>query len=203
MNLKTLAGFLPVILVAATVKAQISNEYYLGDFWSGEYPTPVIKVTAATKVKALKEIPFGSRPHVIPVSCTLNKGVYHPWARKTKAAYYSVTGITVHEAKVATTIELDQARGMTKVSLNPGEVVRQLAYHGEGYCLVEVKGLKGVAFCLDEKEFKILISNDYYHQYLKASCQEGYQAYISVTDDIFTIKGIESGNITDYGHVEE
>lgn len=204
MKLGIFVSFLPVILAVVTGNAHPSNKYYLGEFWSGEYPSPVIKVTADTKMKALKEIPFGSRPYIEPVSCTMNKGVYHPWAKKTRATYHSVTGITVHEAKVATTIELEQGGIVpVKISLKPGELVRQLAYYSENYCLIEIKGLKGAAVCLDEDEFKTVISNNYYHQYVKTSCQEGYQAYISVTDDIFKIKGIERGSIVEYGHVEE
>ncbi|MGZ3742454.1 MAG: hypothetical protein ACXWRE_04450 [Pseudobdellovibrionaceae bacterium] len=201
MNLKIFAGFLPAILFVTTVSALDSNQYYLADFWSGEYPDPVIKITADTKIKALKKIPVSTS--VKSVSCTVSKGVYHPWATKTTATYHSVTGITVHEARVATTIELEHTRGTKKISLKPGDIVRRLAYISEGNCVIEIKGLKGDAMCPEEKEFKTIVASDYYRQYLKVSCQEGYPAYISVTDDIFKIKGIKRGNIADYGRVDE
>lgn len=201
MKSKIFAGFFSIIFFATIGSALDSDKYYLADFWSGEYPGPVIKITANTKMKALKEISLDNS--VKSVSCTVRKGVYHPWATKTKATYHSVTGITVHEAKVETTIELGQTGGPKKISLKSGDLIRRLAYIGEGNCLVEIQGLKGDAMCPEEKEFKTIGPSEFYQQYLKVSCREGYQAYIFVTEDIFKIKGIKRGNILDYGRVEE
>lgn len=204
MILRIFAGFLFLISFAETVNAANLSQYYSVNFWSGEYPRPVIKITADTKIPALRKIPFGGRPREKSIPCSVSKGVYHPWAKKTKATYLSVSAISVYEAKTAMTIEVEQDEiGRTKISLNPGDRVHQLAYYGGNLCLIEAKGHKGASYCPDDDEFKAIIRNNYYRQYLKVSCQEGYLAFISVTDGIFTIKGIERGNISEYGHVEE
>lgn len=206
MNTKNiLAGFF-IFLGAVTVNAHVSTKYSVNDFWSGEYPSPVIKVTADTTLQAIKAIPCGSRPgRVKPISCTIQPGVYHPWAKKTKAAYYSVSGVSVYKAKKDTTLEVEKdGVGPQIVTVKQGENVRQLAYYGEGYCLVEVNGVKGGAFCVSEDEnYQTVVSSTYYHQYLSVTCKEGQQAYISVTDRLFTTKGIEHGQILEYGSVEE
>lgn len=206
MNIKNIIAGLCIVSSSLGVHAQVSSRYSLNEFWSGEYPSPVVKVKTDTKLKATKTIPFGSRPRAArPVACTIQPGVYHPWATKTRATYHSVSGVSVYKAKIDTTVEVDaDGTGPQNIAVKKGEKVRQLAYYGEGYCLVEANGVKGGAFCVSEDEnYETVVNNSYYQQYLRVTCKEGHQAYISVNDHLFLTKGIEQGKIIDYGSVEE
>ncbi len=204
MNLKHLfAGGAIILSSVLAFSHSTSTDFYTGDFWSGEYPSPVIKVTKNTKVTGTVTLPKATLPSTHKVTCTLKKGVYHPWATKTNATYHSITGVRDYSANHATSLELDLPSGTKNLAIEQGEVVKFLAYYGEGYCLLQAKGIKGASTCLDETTFTITKNSDYYQQYIHVSCLEGYKAYVDGSNEILKIKGIESGNISDYGKVEE
>lgn len=173
------------------------------NFWSGEYPGPVIRINSkkigTTKVKAYKS------PRVLKekVSCTVKNGIYHPWGQTENSIinYYTLAALNKYAAIEKTYITWDYEDFMP--ILEKGDTFN-VVYAAEGMCLADI-GTTNIAFSCEEPDndptlVKISPEDDFYEQWIYVNCGEGYNAFIEV-NDILTQKGVSEGTITEYGSV--
>lgn len=183
--------------------------------WPGEWPSPVLKVDFPVTVEAVVSLGEGADQF----SCTVpGPAVYHPWARKAQAEYWSIQTVQTYVATRDTSIEMSFDHDeIATIQIPKGGRVRELAYLAEGVCLVEAGGRTGYASCPShanpemEKDPANLPARML--QYLKLRCQEGREGFVLVEEfdaehgensilDL-GIPGLSAGSFAEYGTVEE
>lgn len=173
------------------------------NFWSGEYPGPVIRINAKkpgkTTVKAYKS------PRALKnrVACTVQNGMYHPWGQTENSIinYYTLAALNKYKAKTDTVI--DWAYDQSNPLLIKGETFN-VVYAAEGMCLADID-VQTIDFSCDAPDndsnlVKVSPEDEFYEQWLYVTCAEGYNAFLEV-GDILTQKGVSEGTITEYGSV--
>ena len=163
--------------------------------WQGEYPSPVIDVTRPAPAPARKE-PCGP----IVGSCTLQPGLYHPWADR---------ALAFATVRPALRYRLNQAHTSGDAEIDTGETVEVTAYMGEGFCAYRHDGRALGDHCpeiLNEQgdaELLTLLNPEdedlSEHQLFQASCAEGAR-WITV-EDALQVAGIREGLILGYGEI--
>ena len=177
------------------------------NFWSGEYPYPVIDVKKMTTVAAYKSL----RTLDEPVACTVKAGIYHPWSDTENSVilYYTLSGITTY--KVTTSgfnTEVDLLGGeSTGLYLEAGDLITNIVYASEGWCIgtrVDTTGAKqGVYLMCDgaPEQMEVVEENwKYGEQWVYLQCAEGHKAFIQ--DKTFLKQpNVKEGKIGGYGTV--
>lgn len=156
-------------------------------FWQGEYPGPVVQIDAPLT------LPVSPSACAAPTrECTLEPGLYHPWAQ-TAAEFYTAQPTARYEAQV----DLDLASNRVAA----GEIVEIPSYLSEGMCLVTY-GESEMEIPCDEVQsgpFTTLPEVDYpLTQYLAVSCGD-FVGFIAVDEALFRRKGVREGQILGYG----
>lgn len=201
--LQTSALAEPVDAYKANVRRNnVTAQRLIYNFWSGEYPAPVIDVHASksgtTKINAHKSLRMLDEA----VSCTIKNGLYHPWSdNKTSVRdYYTVTDMADYEVKHQ--VELDGV-------LQPGDRLINVFPFAEGLCkgTLQSKSRKeNIQFSCDAlddpDQFKNLTptADRFHEQWLYLSCAEGYAAFVR-DEDLLKQPGIKTGRIVRYGTV--
>lgn len=183
------------------------------NIWSGEYPGPVINITEDLKVVGYKSL----RILKDKVSCTVKRGLYHPWAPSPSLInFHTLTDVQTYTATRVVQLQdsfIFDDNGTAITELRTGDSVTNIIYLSEGYCsgkMVSAKGKKIVFdFYCDE-----IISNEGLanktplanykndEQWLNLKCVNGVEAFIS-DQDLLATPGVTEGAITGYGEVSE
>lgn len=103
--------------------------------WPGEYPGPVVDVVSPVEVKA-RPAPCATAT----LSCTLPKGIYHPWS-EVASDYLTVRSVDQYTVAKAATI------GGKAVAI--GDIVEVVQYLGEGFCSYRIAGADAEDSCPD------------------------------------------------------
>lgn len=166
-------------------------------FWAGEYPAPVINVMAgkegyytAHAYKSLRELNN-------PVTCSIKKGLYHPWSKTPNSVinFYTIAPRDEITATKDTTLDSNHIR--------KGQTIINIIGAGEGYCTGEVDGKVIDYFCdnADTPAFAITVpSDEKFEQWLYVQCREGYRAFIQ-DEALLKSKGVTRGKIKSYGEI--
>ena len=189
----------------------VTHTMVIYDFWSTEYPGPVIAIGKSDS--GTTEI-LGSASMRNPkndVACKVSNGLYHPWAEKTETPYeiYTVTGITDYSATKDTEItyitETDLGQD-NKLSLAAGDKLTRAVYLSEGYCQYVIgdtqKEIQTDCGQVDNNPnfAKTELPSHGTEQWIKFSCKQGTSVYVNV-DDLLKQKGVSQGQIESYGSV--
>lgn len=197
--------------ILLTLFVQASEEPYLipierkytmltYNFWSGEYPHPVISV--GDKKKQWQKImgypslrDFGSQK-----SCTVKTGIYHPWSKdKTSLInFYSLIPPVSYVVQKETSID--------GVKLSKGDKLETEIYLAEGFCYYRLSNGKEFQInCLNENDprFKRIASASYpSEQWLHVKCKENYNVFVK-DSDLLAQPSVKKGVIAGYGEVAE
>lgn len=178
-------------------------EYYVTDFWPGEYPTGY-QIMADMEVIAVAS-PDNPTPRG---TCTLKKNaVIHPWAKKTKSEFASLQGVQRFVAKK----DIELWKSMDEfITVKAGEQIVQLAYLSEGICLMSANGQLAEEGCLSENDERATLlgtSALTFEAYFKTACKEGYSAWVNEKELSQLVEEksewVQYAEITDYGEVKE
>lgn len=172
----------------------------VAEFWQGEYPMPVVRVTEEVS------LPAAADPCAPLVEeCVVPAGLYHPWSREGAVGFATVVEVTRFEARGPTTIMVEgESGGEEAVSLDAGDVVEVPAYHAEGYCGLRVKGRETSGLCpehsgadLEELPSQGLADR----QLFQVACANGGQYWIEVDEGLMARPELTEGEILEYGRV--
>ena len=204
---------IPIILIVTLTFIQATEEPYTipitrnevtqtmvaYNFWSGEYPTPVINVKPTNKrwhkiwgYSSLRKIDKKR-------ACTIRSGLYHPWSKDIISIinFYSITPKMDYIVKKDTKLEDEP--------LKKGDKLENEVYLSEGYCRYTLNGKKSFeAFCIsdDDKTFKLIKhSTQNKEQWLYVKCKEGYKVFVK-DKDLLNQKGVYKGTIKGYGEIK-
>jgi len=169
------------------------------NFWSGEYPLPVINVKP-TKKKWTKIFGYSSLQKVDKkIACTIKSGLYHPWSKDTSSIinFYSIVPKIDYIVKKDTQLEDEM--------LNKGDKLENEVYLSEGYCKYTLNSKKSFeSFCInnENREFKLIKHPTHNkEQWLYLECKEGYNIFIK-DKDLLTEQNVSKGTIKGYGEVK-
>jgi hypothetical protein len=174
------------------------------NFWSGEYPSPVIDVNSKdakgfTKIKAYSSL----RNQDKPVDCLIQNGLYHPWAKGNESAveYYQIVPNREYIAKKEITTD--------SLRLKTGEKLSREVYLSEGQCegvVIKNRKEKRVEYGCDETKIEGLVqisgANDKFsEQWIHLKCKGSKNAFVQ---DLELLKqpGIKQGEIENYEKIK-
>lgn len=173
------------------------------NFWSGEYPTPIIdvmsKTKGTTKIQAYKSLRDISKSE----NCTILNGIYHPWSKSKGSVleYYQIVSKVEYTAEKNVKIE--------NTELKKGDKISREIYLSEGNC-------EGVLISKKKKETRLEYSCDsakgaglvqtsgkedkFEEQWIQVSCTEGFKAFVR-DEALLKIPGVTTGKLIEYGKV--
>jgi len=173
------------------------------NFWSGEYPSPVISVKSKKK-RWIKVMGYSSlRSLSKKKSCTIKTGIYHPWSKdKTSLInYYSIISQVSYLIQNNTTIEDINNKD---IKFKKGDKLKNEVYLDEGFCSYGLEdGTRFEAFCIDKKDknFKrIDLPSHPLEQWLYLACKEKYNIFVQ-DKDLLSQPYVKEGRISHYGAV--
>ncbi|MBK8011503.1 MAG: hypothetical protein IPK13_09140 [Deltaproteobacteria bacterium] len=173
------------------------------NFWSGEYPSPVIDVNSSspgeTEIKAYKSL----RDEKPATRCTITNGLYHPWSTTPNSvvSYYQIVPLVEYKAL--------RPRTIAGAKLEKGAVISRLLYLAEGSCQGVVRrGKKETPIdfpCeeVNEAQGMRLVSgahDKFEEQWLHVSCKQGHKAFIR-DRELLATAGVREGEVESYGVV--
>lgn len=190
------------------------------NFWSGEWPQPIIDISSevkgTTKIQGLSNLRNPAEAEKI--SCTVKNGLYHPWSEKDPSiqTYYSLVDVEDFTVLQDTKLEFYDRKGNVKYLRVPkSATISNLIYYGENYCGAILKIGKNkrpiAASCdyfNDNKVFKKMQENDdFREQWLYFVCEEkdaaGKAIKVFVRDqELLKQPGVDKGCPADYGKVQ-
>lgn len=166
--------------------------------WPGEYPSPVVQVDAPTQVQA--------RAIVCAVAeqpCTIPPGLYHPWAKDTKARFASLH----HTARYEVLQDVLVMSEIGELTVAAGTEITQMAYLAEGQCHLFVNGAEVQGECPSnpgaEARYKRRSATppSKAEQWLGVPCAEGHEAWVRVDDALGELPTVQWGQIKGPGEV--
>jgi hypothetical protein len=190
------------------------------NFWSGEWPGPVIDINSDVKGTTTIQGYTGLRDldHSEKISCTVKNGVYHPWSDQDPSSliYYTIMDVVEYKAIAKTEISYYDVKGDNRKIIIPKDgVITNVIPYGENICGAQVKVNKSIrpvsVGCDDFGSNKNLTQtkgdgNWNYEQWLYLSCEEtkdGAPLKVFVQDkDLLQQPGIQRGCPADYGKVQ-
>lgn len=190
------------------------------DFWSYEYPSPVIDVSAkkpgTTKIIVEKSLSTLGRTR----TCSIKNGIYHPWSEtlSSVAKFVSLVPLTEYRVRKPHTTALPAADGGSDdVSLVRGEIFTRVIYLSEGFCSAEYVNIKGQRKDVDvecsmfdntrlfartvnsapaPKDPDVAVGE----QWMQVSCAEGYSGFIQ-DSALLKTPTVKEGKILGFGSV--
>jgi hypothetical protein len=192
------------------------------NFWSGEWPTPVIDVnsdkTGSTTIQAYKTLRDPKESD--KVACTITNGIYHPWSKKDPSIiiYYSLSSRESYVAKEDTFLPMYDSEGNEKrLQIPKDSVISNVIYYAENYCgaiLRMGKKARSISASCDfftENKSLVMTSkkekDDYSEQWLYLQCAEknmdgsSLKAFVR-DEEILKQPGIKQGCPAEYGQVQ-
>ncbi|WP_069470788.1 hypothetical protein [Candidatus Marithrix sp. Canyon 246] len=167
------------------------------NFWSGEYPNPVIHVQPS-KNNWSTVIGYSSLRNLGKKKvCSIKTGIYHPWTKDKISLinYYSIT------PKINYLVQQDTILEDQKVK--KGDTIKNEFYLSEGFCSYLLSDKTDIeAKCIDNStQFKrIKFPAHPAEQWLYLSCKEGYKIFVQDTD-LLSQANVNEGGISGYGEV--
>lgn len=196
-----------LLLAADSASAQSVMQYddnwYRGDFWSGEYPDGF---------SVLKDTIVLLRPRLDPaversIECPLAaKATYQQWNIGRVAAealdfvsFTEIVDMVVTEPYEATLYaETDSAE--TSVAFKAGDTWRYLAYYGEGAFLMQYKGVNYTGDQgLDDASKVVREGARGYDEWLRINCANNKWGWLYMGDVKVDDVTFGAPNITEYG----
>ena len=176
-----------------TTQTMIAN-----NFWSREYPEPVINVQPTNK-KWNRIYGYASlRKLDKKKPCTIQSGLYHPWSKRSNSLinFYSILPKTDYLVQKDTTLE--------EQKLKKGDTLKNEIYLAEGYCSYTLNGKKRFeAVCITDKDkaFRLIKPPlGEKEQWLYLQCKEGYKVFVQ-DKMLLAQKNVSKGRIKFYGEV--
>ena len=171
------------------------------NFWSGEYPKPVIYLKHThnnwSKIRGYTSLRNLTNRKV----CTIKSGIYHPWSKDETSLidYYSIIPKIDYVAMQNTTL------GNQKIK--KGDRLENEFYIAEGRCSYLLNKRRQIATtCIEEAIedtfiFKRIKSSPHpREQWLYLNCREGYKIFVRDID-LLSQPNVRSGAISGYGRV--
>lgn len=167
------------------------------NFWSGEYPSPVIDVQVKQKkwlkIKGYKSL----RKLTQPKNCTIKTGIYHPWSKDKISVinYYSIIPKVDYLAKKATIFD--------EKKFKKGDKLKHEVYLSEGFCSYDLNNKKRFeSTCIGKmKPFeRTEYPSHAAEQWLYLSCKEGHKVFVQ-DNDLLSQPHVKKGKIAAYGEV--
>lgn len=185
---------------APITRHKITKNMAIYNFWSREYPKPVIYIKP-TKNGWLRIRGYPSVRHLDKkVSCLVKTGLYHPWSEDNTSVkeFYTLAPKISYIALRDTTI------GDGKIKIKKNDILENEAYLAEGECYYIFNKTKRITtYCLDEdnRDFKRVKEPSFpTEQWLYLECREGYNIFVQ-DKDLLKQKGVTEGVIKGYGRV--
>jgi hypothetical protein len=203
----------PVGYQLPTLREGVVTTRLAYNFWSGEYPGPVIDVTQDITIQAYDSV----RTLDSLKSCTIQKGLYHPWSETKNSidSFYSIIDIFSYEAQADISFA-DGTIGSEEKSftVKKGEKIINEVYLSEGWCtatLLTADATKNEVYyyCEEVSEnanFKVIsdadpkASDSFLEQWMYLNCAEGYNAFIQ-DSALLAVPYVKEGQFLDYGKV--
>lgn len=168
---------------------------FLAYGWPGEWPSPIVQVTASTQVQGYTA-PCEPTP---TVSCTVPPGLYHPW---------QAGDVTYKSTSVVQAFELTEAIEVGGKERPAGTTVVMQSYLAEGYCILSIDGEEAEDSC---PEMMGLAPDGPYkragepvefpeRQLFQVTCEGGEQAWL-VPEDVLAQPTAQPGEYLEYGRV--
>ncbi len=179
------------------------------DFWSGEYPLPVIDLKSGVKGETKVQAYTSLRKLNKTVDCTIKNGIYNPWSKTASSAktYYTISPVVEYEAKEKFILGEGGIDETDTPHLQPGDRVIDEIPLAEGYCqftVVQGKARRQAQAACDELrsgEMKLLEAPDGFNeQWIYLSCGEGYDAFIQ-DKSLLAVPGAAEGEVIEDGKV--
>ena len=171
------------------------------NYWSGEYPQPVIDVghnqNRWIKIKGYASL----RKLVKRKVCSIRTGIYHPWSKDRISIinYYSIIPKVDYVAKKNTVLDGQ------KIKL--GDKLENEIYIAEGSCSYLLNKKKQITtICIedgaeDPAAFKQMKHPAHHsEQWLYLNCREGYHVFVQDVD-LLRQPNVRKGTISGYGEV--
>jgi hypothetical protein len=171
------------------------------NYWSGEYPKPVIYVKHTqnnwTRIKGYASL----RNPIKRKVCSIKTGIYHPWSKdKTSLInYYSIIPKIDYVAKKNTIFD---GREIKK-----GDKLENEVYIAEGSCSYLLNKKKQITtVCVedgveDPAAFKYIKNPAHSsEQWLYLNCREGYHIFVQDVD-LLRQPNVRKGMMSGYGRV--
>jgi len=167
------------------------------NYWSGEYPKPVINVKHNQNRWVQIEGYASLRKSLNREVCSIRAGIYHPWSKEKISIidYYSIIPRVDYVAKKNTLLD-DQ-------KIRKGDKLENEIYIAEGSCSYLLnKRREIVATCIDDPTVfrRIETPSHSSEQWLYLKCREGYKVFVQDTD-LLSQPNIKRGAISGYGEV--
>jgi len=179
-------------------------------FWSGEYPGPVIDVGGSNKGMTIVKAHRSLRNPGKPVNCEIKNGLYHPWSHEKNSvlSYYTVVATYNYLVLQDTLIDNDDSR-LDPVRAVKGSSLQNVVYYGENICggtIVNTGARAEVSFSCeivdDKLTFKKTTPNDaFVEQWIHINCADSTKAFVQA-DALLKQRGVKRGDIADYGKVK-
>ncbi len=182
------------------------------NFWSGEYPSPVINIHAGTDGKTTIEGYVSLRDKKERKVCTVKNGLYHPWAKGKDSLINFYTIVPIESYKVLVELPDEVQSSFSDPDLKVGDEIRNIVYLAEGESQGIIHGDKRAdetvyfqtnIFENNPKIFQRIenISTlEKNEQWFYLKCDEGYNVFVEDVD-LLEQEGIKKGQITGYGSV--
>ncbi len=208
----------PVSKITSIVRENQWHTRVSYEFWSGEYPSPVIDLSAKVVGKSTIKVERSYETPGKTAMCTVDNGVYHPWSTTTNATYITIAALKEYKLTRAFDFEsnsYDEKSGdikTEKIKAQHGDVVTRVVYLGEGYCSAELIYQPNLQrkevdfFCgdIDDtsifKETKQSQSDNFSEQWIAFTCAEGFTGYIQ-DKQLLASPGARPGRILSHGEV--
>jgi len=171
------------------------------NFWSGEYPKPVIYVKHSqnnwTRIKGYTSLRTPNKKKV----CSIKTGIYHPWSKDKISLinYYSIIPKVDYMAKKNTILDSQK--------IKKGDILENEVYIAEGSCSYLLNRKKKITtVCIENSaeiptEFKRIKNPSYApEQWLYLNCHEGYHIFVQDID-LLRQPNVRKGKISGYGRV--
>ncbi len=180
------------------------------NFWSGEYPMPVININAGKRGKTTIKGYATLREKTQLKPCTVKNALYHPWSKDENSYINFYTIVPVESYEIVST----PAENLAEKSLKIGDKILNIAYLGEGYSQGILHSsanedtlisFQSEIFENNPKVFKRIddISTlDKDEQWLYLKCDEGYNVFVQ-DKHLLAQKGIKEGQVTGYGEISK
>lgn len=176
------------------------------EFWSGEYPGPIIDLNSQTPGTTTVLAHASVRDLSETQSCAIQNGVYHPWSKGNKSliTFYTLTAQKSYRA--------EKDHDLDSEKIKKGDTISHVVYLAEGSCQAqwsgrEKKGRSVVVFSCDElenpRDFKPLEGqgDPFLEQWLYVRCGDGSKAFVQ-DKQLLAAPGAKEGQLVGYGEVK-